>query len=91
MTAGVAIPPNYLPEPVERAVLEEVIELLPVCLTVNELCLWIAADPEDDREVEVIRHAIRDLKRSGLLRYRSDDQLVEPTQAAVQAFALLTR
>lgn len=91
MTAGAAIPPNYLPEPVEHAVLEEVIELLPVRLTVNELCLWIAADPEDDREVETITNAIRDLKRSGLLRYGSDDLVVEPTQAAIQAFTLLTR
>jgi hypothetical protein len=90
MTAGVATSRNYLPEPVEHAVLEEVIELLPVRLTVAELCLWIAANPEDDREVETIRHAIRDLKRSGLLRYRSDDLVVEPTQAAVQAFVLLT-
>jgi hypothetical protein len=90
MTAGTAISPNYLPKPVERAILEEVIELLPVRLTVAELCLWIAADPEDDREAETIRDAIRDLKRSGLLRYRGDDLLVEPTQAAVQAFALLT-
>jgi hypothetical protein len=59
-------------------------------MTVAELCLWIAANPEDDREVDTIRDAIRDLKRSGLLRYRSDDQVVEPTQAAVRAFALLT-
>lgn len=82
---------NYLPGPVERAILEEVIELLPVRMMVKELCLWIAANPEDDREVETIRDAIRDLKRSGLLRYRNDDLVVEPTQAAVQAFALLTR
>jgi hypothetical protein len=90
MTAGAAVSPKCPPEAVERAVLEEVIELLPVRLTVNELCLWIAANPEDDREVEATRHAIRDLKRSGLLRYRNDDLVVEPTQAAVQAFALLT-
>jgi hypothetical protein len=90
MTAGAAISPNYLPEHVERAVLEAVIDLLPVRLTVAELCLRIAANPEDRREVEVIKRAIRDLKRSGLLRCRSDDQIVEPTQAAVQALALLT-
>jgi hypothetical protein len=90
MTAGAALSPNCLPEHVERAVLEAVIDLLPIRLTVTELCLRIAADPEDRREVEVVRHAIRDLKRSGLLRYRNDDQIVEPTQAAVQAFALLT-
>jgi hypothetical protein len=90
MTAGAAISPNYLREHVERAVLEAVIALLPVRMTIAELCLWIAADPEDSREVETIRRAIRDLKRSGLLRCRNDDQVVEPTQAAVRAFALLT-
>lgn len=90
MTSGAAISPNYLPKPVERAILEEVIELLPVRMTVTELCSWIAANPEDGREAETIKDAIRDLKRSGLMRYRNDDQVVEPTQAAVQAFALLT-
>jgi hypothetical protein len=90
MKAGSAISPNHLSGPVERAVLEKVIELLPVRMTVAELCLWIAANLEDDGEVETIRHAIRDLKRWGLLRYRNDDQIVEPTRAAVQAFALLT-
>jgi hypothetical protein len=89
MTASVAVPPKYDPEHVGRAVLLAVIDLLPVRLTVAELCLRVAADPEDRREVEVIKHAIRDLKSSGLLRYRSDDQLVEPTQAAVRALALL--
>ncbi len=90
MTADAAISPKCPPEALERAVLEEVIELLPVRMTVDELCSWIAANPEDHREVDTIREAIRDLKRSGLLRYRNDDQVVEPTQAAVQAFALLT-
>jgi hypothetical protein len=90
MRAGVAIPPKYDPEHVGRAVLLAVIDLLPVRLTAAELCLRIAADPEDDREVERIRDAIRNLKRSGLLRYRNDDLVVEPTQAAVRAFALLT-
>ncbi len=90
MTTDAGISPRCSREAVERAVLEEVIELLPVRMTVAELCLWIAANPEDDREVETIRDAIRDLKRSGLLRYRNDGMVVEPTRAAVQAFALLT-
>jgi hypothetical protein len=90
MTAGAALSSKCPPEAVERVVLEEVIELLPVRMTVSELCSWIAANSEDHREVETIREAIRDLKRSGLLRYRNDDQVVEPTQAVVQAFALLT-
>jgi hypothetical protein len=90
MTAGAAVPPKYDPEHVGRAVLLAVIDLLPVHLTVAELCLRIAGDTEDGREIKTIRDAIRDLKRSGVLRYRNDDQVVEPTQAAVQTFALLT-
>lgn len=90
MGAGSAIPPGCPPEALERTVLEQVIELLPVRMTVAELCSWIATNPEDDREVEAIREAIRDLKRSGLLRYRNDDQVVEPTQAGAHAFTVLT-
>jgi hypothetical protein len=55
MTAGAGISPNYRPGPVERAVLETVIDLLPARLTVDDLCLRIAANPEDYGEVEVIR------------------------------------
>jgi len=45
MTTGAAISPKCPPEALERAVLEEVIELLPARLTVAELCIWIAANP----------------------------------------------
>jgi hypothetical protein len=79
------------PEEAECTVLTEVIELLPVRPTVSELCLRLTADSQDKSRVEKIRHAIRDLRGWGLLRYRDDDQLVEPTPAAVQAFTLLTR
>jgi hypothetical protein len=90
MTADATSSPVYDPELVEHAVLLEVIELHPARLTVAELSLRIVTDPEDRMEVETITHAIRDLRRSGLLRYRSDDQVVEPTHAALQAHALLT-
>lgn len=46
-------------------------------------------DPEDELEVETIEHAIRSLRGSGLLRYRNDDRVVEPTHAALCAAALL--
>jgi hypothetical protein len=71
------------PESAECAVLSEVIELLPVRLTVAELCQKITAGSQDKWRVETARHAIRDLRGWGLLRYRDDDQLVEPTAAAV--------
>lgn len=89
MTAGAATPPKYDPELVERAVLEEVMEQHPARLTVGELALRIVADPEDSLEVETATHAAWDLRRSGLVRYRNDDQVVELTHAALRAFALL--
>jgi len=70
-------------------ILEEAIELHPQRLTVGELSLRIVSDPEDSMEVEAATHAIRDLRGSGLLRYRNDDGVVEPTHAAIRAAALL--
>jgi len=57
-------------------------------LTVGELALRIVSDPEDRMEVETATEAIRDLRRSGLVRYRNDDQVVEATHAAVSAAAI---
>jgi hypothetical protein len=73
----------------ERTVLTEVVELHPELLTIPELILRIARRPEDETTKEEIRNAIRDLRRSGLLRYRGDE-VVEPTHAALRAFDLLT-
>lgn len=89
MSAGSDTPPKYDPEKVGRTVLFEVIELHPERLTVAELSQRIAVDPEDGEEIEMIVHAIRDLRCSGLVRYRNGDQLVEPTHAALRAAALL--
>jgi hypothetical protein len=74
----------------ERTVLTEVIELHPELLTIPELILRVARHPEDEATKERVRNAIRDLRRSGLLRYRGDDEVVEPTHAALRAFDLLT-
>jgi hypothetical protein len=73
-------------ELVERVVLEEVLALHPDHLTISELVLKVAAD-RDQSEGEEIRHAIRDLRASGLLRYVDD--VVEPTYAALRTAALL--
>lgn len=81
--------PKYDPELVERVVLEEAIDLHPDRLTISGLTLKIVTDPSDDLEVETATHAIRDLRRSGLLRYRNDDEVVEPTHSALRAHALL--
>lgn len=73
---------------IEQTVLETVIELHPDHLTISELILRIA-DDRDPLEREDVRFAIRDLRASGLLRYRGDDQVVEPTHAAIRAAGLL--
>lgn len=79
------------PELIERAVLEEVVELLPVRLTVSELCQKITAGSQHQGRLEIARHAIRSLRGWGLVRYRDDDQLVEPTPAAVHFSDLFNR
>lgn len=68
----------------ERAVLEEIIELHPDHLTPSELVLKMAGARDEDEEV---RRAICDLKASGLLRYVGD--VVAPTHAALRAFSVL--
>jgi hypothetical protein len=80
--------PNYDPALVERVILEEAIDVHPQRLTVRELALRIVSDPEDCTELETATEAIRDLRRSGLVRYRNDDQVVEPTHAALSAAAI---
>lgn len=87
--AVIATPPQHDPEHVARAVLEEVLRLHPQRLTVDELSLRIAGDPEDDLEIETATEAIHGLRASGLIRYRNDDRVVEATHAALRAVGLL--
>jgi len=88
MAADGTTPPKYDPMKVGHALLSEVIEQHPARLTVDELVLRVVAAPEDGREVETATDAVRDLRRACLVRYRNDDELVEPTQAALLAHAL---
>jgi len=71
---------------IERAVLEEVLELHPDHLTPSELVLKMSAGP-DRSEGEAIEYAIRDLNGSGLLRYIGE--VIAPTHAALRVAALL--
>jgi hypothetical protein len=80
--------PKYNRAVVAQVMLEEAVELHPRLLTARELSLRIIADPEDRREVETAMQAIRDLRQSGLFADRVDE-VVEPTEAAVHAVALL--
>jgi len=51
--------------------------------------LEVVTDPEDEREIETGVQAIRSLREIGLFTHR-DDEIVEPTPAAVRAVKLLT-
>jgi hypothetical protein len=83
--------PVYRPKLVEDALLGVAVNLHPARLTIHELSLKVATDPHDGEEIETITEAIRELRRCGLFRYRNDDEVVEPTQAALHAFDLLAR
>jgi hypothetical protein len=91
MSTASTTQPNYRPNLVEEALFVEAVDLHPLRLTIPELSLKIAANPHDGREMETIAEAIRELRRCGLFRYRNDDEVVEPTQAALRAFELLAR
>jgi hypothetical protein len=79
-----------MPAEFEQVALIEVVDLHPEHLTIPELILRIARDPESEAMQEKMRDAIRELRRSGLVRYRDDDEVVEPTHAILRAFDLLT-
>lgn len=74
----------------ERTVLTEIVQLHPELLTIPELILRVASDPQDEPANENIRHAARELRRSGLVRYRNDNEVVEPTHAAHRTHELYT-
>lgn len=89
MNVGRASSPAYDSRAVARAIIEEVLLRRPEQLTVAELRQKIVGDPDDEREVETALEAIRNLRESGLIRYRDDDQLVEPTHAVLRYVALV--
>jgi hypothetical protein len=81
-------PPQYDVAIVEALILEVAAELHPQHLTAGGLSLRIVRDADDNREVETAGRAIRNLREFGLFADR-DDEIVEPTQAALRACALL--
>jgi hypothetical protein len=76
-------------EQFEQAVLAMVIELHPDHLTSAELICEMTFDPANRSDEEEIRHAIRDLRRSGLLR--ENGEALVPTRAALRAYAVLAK
>jgi hypothetical protein len=82
-------PAKYDVSKVEAVVLEVAAELHPEHLSAGGLLLKIVGDPDDGREIETGEQAIGNLREFGLFCDR-DDEIVEPTAAALRAVALLT-
>ncbi|HEY5815044.1 MAG TPA: hypothetical protein VIS95_01730 [Solirubrobacterales bacterium] len=82
-------PPKYDIATVECLILEVAAELHPRHLSTGGLLLEIVGDPDDMNEIETGTQAIRNLREFGLFTNR-DDEIVEPTPAALRACALLT-
>jgi hypothetical protein len=81
--------PNYNVAIVEAVLLEIAAELHPEHLSTDGLLLKIVSNPDDAREIEAGVQAIRNLREFGLFANR-DDEVVQPTPAALRACALLT-
>jgi hypothetical protein len=82
-------PPQYDVAKVEAVILQVAAELHPQNLTAADLSLRIIGNASDTREVETAAKAILGLREFGLFAVR-DDEIVEPTPAALRAVALLT-
>lgn len=81
--------PNYDVAIVEAVVLEVATELHPEHLSTEGLLRKIVSDPNNAKEIETGIQAIRNLREFGLFTQR-DDEVVEPSPAALRAVALLT-
>jgi hypothetical protein len=81
-------PPKYNVAMVEAVILEVAAELHPEHLSAGRLSLKIVSNPDDDREIATAAQAIRNLRGYGLFSDR-DDEIAEPTPAALRAVALL--
>jgi hypothetical protein len=85
--ANRSVSAKYDSDVVGGIALLEIIEN-PRSMTVREIALRIVADPGDCLEMNTAIRAICELRRFCLVRY-GDDELIEPTQAAVRARDLL--
>lgn len=83
------VPPKYDVAKIEAVVLEVAAELHPERLSTGGLLLKVIGNPDDTREIDTASQAVRNLREFGLFA-RRDDEIVEPTPAALRAVALLT-
>lgn len=81
-------PPKYNVAIVEAVILEVAAELHPEHLPAGRLSRKIVSNPDDNRETETAAQAIRNLREYGLFSGR-EDEIAEPTPAALRAVALL--
>jgi hypothetical protein len=71
----------------ESAVLQQVLELHPTSLTMEELVREMGEDERGGGEREAVERAVRDLVATGLLHH--SDAFVRPTRAALRFEQLL--
>jgi hypothetical protein len=82
------IPPKYNTATLEAVLLEVATELHPEHPSTGRLLRRIVSDPDDTREMATGLQALRNLREFGLFADR-DDEIVEPTPAALRAVKLL--
>jgi hypothetical protein len=70
---------------VGQALMYEVIYLRPKRLTVDELIRRVVSDSSDTKEIDTATQALEEIKRSGLLEYEEDEEVVSATPAALLA------
>lgn len=82
------LPPDETDALTQAAVLALLLDLHPTPLTLAELVLEVADDPNDFGQRDEVERAVRDLAKSGLLhRYptlRASTVFIFPTRAAVR-------
>lgn len=71
----------------EAAVLGQLLALHPVQLTLDELLLAVAVDPDDFAQRDAVERAVRELQAAGLLR--QSGELILPSRAALRFDELL--
>jgi len=74
---------------VEAVLLVVAADLYPRRLSMRDLSLEVVVDPDDDREMEVARRAIFNLKAYGLFQEWPGEG-IEPTPPGLRAVVLLT-
>jgi len=76
-------------ESTAAAVLQQLLDLYPARLTLDELRREFGCDPDDFAELDAVERAVHDLHTAGLLH--RGDGFVTPSRAAVRFSELMDR